>query len=86
MQNQKPKELADDLAYLEILLEKILEMVEKGSLELKAADALKTIELKHKLFRNETSKDEILRPFLEMLERAGKSVEQPKEVPGDEKS
>ncbi len=85
MPTQKPKELADDLMHLEILLKKILEMVEKGGLELKAADALKIIELKHKLFRNGTSKEELLRPFLEMLERAGKTANKTKENRGLEK-
>jgi len=85
MPTQKPKERSDDLAYLEILLEKILEMVEKGGLELKAADALKIIELKQKLFRNQTSKEDLLRPFLEMLERVGRPAGKRKEDRGNEK-
>ena len=85
MPTQKSKEPADDLAYLEILLEKILEMLEKGNLPLKAGDALKIIELKQKLFRNETSKEELLRPFFEMLERVNKPRDKTKEGADDEK-
>lgn len=79
MQTQKPKELSDDLAYLEILLEKILELVEKGDLELKAADALKIIELKHKLFQKEPAGDDARQVLLDMLEQASHSACEAKE-------
>ncbi|MCI0596296.1 MAG: hypothetical protein L0Z48_07110 [candidate division Zixibacteria bacterium] len=82
---QKPKEAADDLAHLEILLRKILELAQKGTLPLKAADALKIIELKQKLTQNKTSKEELFRPFLEMLKRAGRPKGKTKEKSGLEK-
>lgn len=76
MQTQKPKELADDLAYLEILLEKIMEMVEKGTLELRAADALKIIELRRKLLtEEEVSKKDIQEIFREMLSQVSRHPE-----------
>ncbi len=46
---------------------------------MKAADALKIIELKHKFFLDQTSKEDLLQPLLEMFERAGKQAGQPKE-------
>ena len=73
MQTEKPKEKTDDLAQLEILLEKIMELVEKGDLQLKAADALKIIELRRKIRAEETNpKEKAQKMFFEMLQRAGK--------------
>ena len=75
MVDHRGKELADDLAYLEIILEKILEMVEKGTVELKAADALKIIELKRKLVEEEKPSEDRLRGFLlEVLREAKQSA------------
>jgi len=70
MVEQNRKELADDLAYLEILLEKILEMVERGTLPLKAADALKIIELRQKLKKDaSSSRQDVGRLFMDMIRR-----------------
>ncbi len=47
-----------------------MELVEKGTLELKAADALKIIELKQKMGLGDgVSDQELRRPFLQMLNR-----------------
>jgi len=41
MPTQKPKEGACDLAHLESLLKKIMELIEREAIHFKAADALK---------------------------------------------
>lgn len=82
MQTQKPKELADDLAYLKVLLEKIMELVEKGTLELKAADALKIIELRRKLLTEEKVSKKGTQEML--LERIGQGSRQPEKRENNE--